>query len=279
MPKIQASLDRTLIPYLYRMPPTAETTPLFSVITVCFNARKALEKTVEAMRGQSWTDYEHIVVDGASGDGTAAWLRQQQIPRLHWMSEPDNGLYDAMNKGMRMATGRYLWFVNAGDTPESADTLGHLAVLAQEEKPDVLFGEVHLVDAHGRVAGTRSALTTQKLPARLTWKSLRWGMVVSHQGFLVKRTLAPEYLNGNLCADIDWVIRCLKNARSVRHTGLVLARFEMGGLSRQRHRQSLSDRYRVMQHHYGVVSNLLAHGWILVRGLWHRMTRQRNERY
>jgi glycosyltransferase involved in cell wall biosynthesis len=260
------------------MPVPQDPAPLFSIITVCFNALEALQRTMAAFECQTFRDFEHIVVDGASPDGSAEWLSRQSNPRLRWLSEPDRGLYDAMNKGLAMARGHYVWFVNAGDLPEGPEVLSRLADCTAED-PDVLYGEVLLVQPDGRVLGTRSQVTAQRLPEDLTWKDMRFGMVVSHQGFLPRRAIAPPYLPDNLCADIDWVIRCLKVAQSVVHTHLVLARFETDGLSRQRHRQSLGDRYRVLSRHFGPIPNLLAHGWILLRAFGRRMLVPSKARY
>lgn len=243
--------------------------PLFSIITVTYQALGPLQRTIAAVRDQNFPDYEHIVVDGASTDGTPESLARETPPNLRWLSEPDRGLYDAMNKGMGMAKGRYLWFVNAGDLPEGPDVLARLAEFAAED-PDILYGEVLMVDPTGSILGTRSAVTTRRLPRHLHWKDMRFGMVVSHQAFLPRRDIAPAYLTDNLCADIDWVIRCLKSAKRVTNTEMVLARFETGGLSRQRHRRSLQDRFQVLAHHFGMVPNVLAHGWILCRAVWRR---------
>lgn len=236
----------------------ARPTPLFSIITVCFRAQKPLERTVASIQSQTFRDYEHLIIDGAGGEGTAGWLSTLQDPRITWVSEPDNGLYDAMNKGLRMARGTYVWFVNAGDLIEGPGVLAELAEQAAE-RPDILYGDVLLVAPDGEVLGTRSEVTTQRTPEHLNWTDLRLGMVVSHQAFLPRLAICPEYLSGNLCADIDWVIRCLKQSRKTVNTHLILARFETGGLSRQRHRQSLMDRYKVLEEHFGFWTNLWNH--------------------
>ncbi|MEZ5030715.1 MAG: glycosyltransferase family 2 protein [Saprospiraceae bacterium] len=238
--------------------------PLFSIITVCFKALEALKVTRRSIEGQTWTDYEHIVIDGGSPDGTAEWLDSQPDDRLIWISERDRGLYDAMNKGLAMARGQFVWFVNAGDQLNSPDILDELARFVQPDV-DILYGDVMMVTPDGQLLGTRSEVTTQKTPGQLTWQDMKYGMVVSHQAFLPRRTLAPTYMDDNLCADIDWVINCLKKSRSTVNTHLILARFETGGLSRQRHRESLLDRFRVLGKHFGLLPNIIHHLWILIR--------------
>jgi hypothetical protein len=97
---------------------------------------------------------------------------------------------------------------------------------------DVLYGETNLIDEAGKVLGTRSQLTTRKLPAQLTWQSLGMGMVVSHQSILIKKTVAPLYnLQYKCSADIDWTIRSLQKSQTVKNTGIVLSRFLTGGFS------------------------------------------------
>lgn len=252
--------------------------PLFSLITVCFNAKDALIRTMESVRMQDCTDYEHLVIDGGSQDGTREALQAISSHQLHWISEPDNGLYDAMNKGLRLAKGQFVWFVNAGDLLEGPTILSELLQKITPEV-DILYGEVVMVDPSGKVLGTRSEVTTQKTPQTLNWTDLKYGMVVSHQAFLPRRSISKLFIDNNLCADIDWVIHCLKQSRKTVNTFLILARFETGGLSRQRHKQSLVDRYHVLQNHFGFWSNLANHVWILLRAILQKLMKGRDKRY
>ncbi len=238
-------------------------TPRFSIITVCYNALGPLERTMESLAVQTASNFEHLVIDGGSTAGTPEWLAHQDLPHFRWISEKDEGLYDAMNKGLALAKGDFVWFVNAGDLVHSSDTL-QILTEASANDPDILFGEVLLVTPEGKRIGTRSDSTTRKLPEVLGWQDMKYGMVVSHQAFLPKRMLAPDYIKDNLCADIDWVIKCLKRAHVIVNAHLILARFETGGLSSRRHHTSLKDRYFVLQYHFGVLSNLWNHiyiGW------------------
>ncbi len=244
--------------------------PVFSIITVVYNSARSLERTIRSVAAQTWSGVEHIVVDGGSTDGTLGVLERWQGHISRWISEPDEGLYDAMNKGLSLATGDFVWFVNAGDEIFSPDTLQQLAPLATPAT-DVLYGEVMLVDADYRPLGTRSRLTTQKLPLHLDWRDLRYGMVVCHQGFIARREVCPPYMTDNLAADIDWVINVLKASRKNSYVPQILANYLVGGLSKQRHLQSLFDRYLILQKHFGVFPNLLNHSWIALRGLWHSL--------
>jgi hypothetical protein len=94
-----------------------------------------------------------------------------------------------------------------------------------------------------------------------------------------RRNLAPAYIEKNLCADYDWCIRILKSSSENVNTDIIITDYLMGGLSKQRHRQSLKDRFSVMREHFGLLPTLLAHGWIVCRALWHRLTRIGKTKY
>ncbi len=247
-----------------------------SIITIVYNGADLLEDTIKSIIDQSYPNIEYIIVDGASKDGTLDIVKKYENHIDHWVSEPDKGLYDAMNKGIKMATGDYLWFMNCGDHIHQKNTVQHM-MDRNTHNADIIYGEVMLVDEERRPLGTRSALTTRKLPKRLDWKSLNRGMVVSHQAFLPKRSIAPFYMENNLAADIDWVIECLKKSKRNLNTEMVLADFLLGGVSKQRHQQSLKDRFVVLQKHYGIFPNLWNHLYIGARAFWHKLqNRQTN---
>lgn len=254
--------------------------PSFSIITVVFNGEALLPGTIESVRQQTYSNIEYIIVDGASKDGTQEIIRKaaQTMPNLKWMSEPDKGLYDAMNKGLRMATGDFVWFMNAGDHLHAADTVEKTAAMMTKET-DVLYGETLLVNEARQPMGTMSELSTRRLPARLHWQHYLGGMLVVHQSFVARRSIAPLYIDNNLCADYDWCIRILQKSRENIYTGLILTNYLMGGMSKQRHRQSLKDRFAVMRKHFGLLPTLLAHGVIVLRAGWHRLRRWGREKY
>ncbi len=193
--------------------------PLFSIITITYNAAETIEPTFRSVVGQFFTDYEYIVVDGDSKDGTVDFLRSRKDCLAVFISEPDKGLYDAMNKGMHLAKGEYLIFLNAGDTFHSENTLADIAVSIGSSRPDVIYGETALVNDKREFLGMRRL----KTPETLNWKSFRMGMLVCHQAFIAKRTLAPDYdLSYRFSSDFDWCIRCMKRAGTLWNTHLTL---------------------------------------------------------
>ncbi len=262
------------------MPDNPAPLPVFSIITVVYNGAALLPGTMQSVREQTYPHIEYIVVDGASKDASVGIIQdfEPQMPGLRWISEPDKGLYDAMNKGLRMATGDFVWFLNSGDHLHDPQTVERCAALVTPTT-DVLYGETLLVDDARQPAGTMSELSTRRLPQQLHWRDYMGGMLVVHQSFVARRTLAPAYRHDNLCADYDWCIRILKQSRHAVHTGQILTNYLMGGLSKQRHRQSLRDRFAVMHEHFGLLPTLLAHGWIVLRAIGHRLQRHDKKRY
>lgn len=252
----------------------------FTIITVVYNGQELLPGTMESVRRQTYPNIEYIIVDGGSKDGTVSLIREfaAQMPSVKWLSEPDKGLYDAMNKGLRMATGEFVQFLNAGDWLHAPDTVARLMEQVTPDT-DVLYGETMLVNAKREPAGLMSALSTRVLPAALHWSQYLGGMLVVHQSFIPRRTLAPEYPLDNLCADYDWCIQILKQSRQNINAGMIITDYLMGGMSKQRHRQSLRDRFEVMRIHFGLFPTLLAHLWILIRAFIHRIRRWGRARY
>jgi glycosyltransferase involved in cell wall biosynthesis len=238
--------------------------PLFSIITITYNAAQYVERTVLSVLGQSYPGIEYILIDGGSTDGTVDIIRRYETGIRYWSSEPDGGLYEAMNKGIQHATGDYLWFINAGDLFYSADTVQQVASLVRKETvlPDVVYGETNLMDEKGESLGLRRL----KAPDRLSWKSFRMGMLVCHQSFIVKRAIAPSFdLQYRYSSDFDWCIRCLKEANTILNTRNTLSRFLDGGMSTKQRKASLKERYRIMCNYYGKGSTAFLHLWFAIR--------------
>lgn len=238
--------------------------PTFSIITVTYNAERWLERTILSVLSQSYSSIEYILIDGGSKDGTVDIIKQYEAGIAYWISEPDHGLYEAMNKGLRRATGDYVWFLNAGDTLYTADTLQKIVRSIQKKPvlPDILYGQTAIVDAAGQPLGMRRL----KAPKKLTWKSFRMGMLVCHQSFVAKRELAPDYnLDYPLVADYDWCIRCLKASRRIHNTHLTLSNFLENGVSTTQRKAALKERYQIMCRYYGKWMTCLLHGWFAIR--------------
>jgi len=255
--------------------------PTFSIITVVYNGEEFLSGTMESVFCQSYPHIEYIVVDGASKDGSVKIIKEYatKMPHLRWISEPDRGLYDAMNKGLRMATGDFVQFLNAGDWLHAPNTIEKLA-LQVTPSTGVLYGETMLVDDARKPHGTMSELSTRRCPIHLHWKKYIAGMLVVHQSFVPRRSISPEYrASAELCADYDWCIEILKKSQENIHLGGIITDYLTGGRSKKRHQQSLRNRFDVMRYHFGLLPTLLSHVWVLIRALIHRIRRWGKERY
>ena len=254
---------------------------VFSIITCTYNAESVLQRTLDSVLEQTYSHVEHIIVDGASTDATLNMVEayRQKSDAEDWChevrvkSEPDRGLYDAMNKGIQRATGQYVLFLNAGDVFPSADTLELVAesVGEGEEPPAVLYGDTDVVDDDGHFLRHRRLSP----PRRLTWRSFMKGMLVCHQAFYARTDLAkatPYDLHYRFSADVDWCIRIMRLARRrrlpMRNVGAVVVNFLDGGMTTTNHRASLKERFHVMAHHYGFVPTVLMHVWFVVRSVF-----------
>lgn len=254
--------------------------PKVSIITITYNASRFLRKTIESIVNQVNKDFEYLIVDGGSKDKTTAIICQFDnlyfsscneamqrestcSDKILWISEPDNGLYDAMNKGLRLAKGEFVWFINAGDKIYSTETLQQVVdAIDQNPDTDVVYGQTLIIGQDDEVLGERHRIA----PANLTKKSLLDGLVVCHQSVIVRRSIAPQYdLGYKLTADYDWMCRVLDASRKNVYIDDYLSKFQTAGLSSQRRKQSLKERFVIMKRHFGLFPTLWSHLCILLK--------------
>ncbi len=230
---------------------------LFSIITVTYNAASVLPPTLKSVSEQSFRDFEYLVVDGASSDDTLLLVDKAAIPGTKVWSEPDKGLYDAMNKAIDRAQGKYLIFLNAGDAFAMPESLAQIALKA-EDNPDVIYGQTQLVDEARKVVGMRHL----GAPKELDWKSFKDGMLVCHQAFIAKKDICPHYdLNYRFSADYDWCIKVLRKSDRCAYVGdePIISFLNDGGLTTKNHKRSLKERYHIMCHYYGTLPTAMRH--------------------
>ena len=248
--------------------------PLFSIITVTWNAATTIAPTLRSVERQTSTDYELLIIDGASTDDTLSIVRNASIASMRVFSEPDNGLYDAMNKGIARARGRYLVFLNAGDAFADDTVLARLATLTADN-PGVIYGQTQLVDEGRNVVGRRHL----SAPKVLTVDSFLRGMVVCHQAFVARRDLVPQYdLRYRLSADYDWCIKVLEKSPANAYAGRApIISYLSEGMTTRHHRASLWERFRIMCRHYGTGMAILAHLSFIPRYVKRRLRRGANK--
>lgn len=228
--------------------------PIISIITITYNAGETLERTIKSIINQSYANIEYIIIDGKSTDNTVEIIKSYADNVNYWISEPDRGLYHAMNKGIAAATGDYLWFINAGDEIYDTDILK--SVFSSKPYADIYYGNTVMTDMDGEIIGDRRLAPPQKL----TWRSFKKGMLVSHQSIIVKRSIAEYYnLKYRFSADFEWCIQALQKADNVTNTELTLSKFLDGGITKKNIVPSLKERFDIMRRYYGLLPTLLAH--------------------
>lgn len=228
--------------------------PTLSIITIVYNNVRDIERTMLSVLNQTYSNIEYIVVDGASTDGTLEIIQRYQDRLSKVVSEKDAGIYDAMNKGLALASGDYVLFMNSGDELFASDTVEK--VFATAPDADIYYGETEMYNEAWQSIGKRR----HSVPEKFTWKSFRFGMTISHQAIYIRRSLtAPYDRQYQLSADIDWILTAAKKAKtSVKVSGYV-AKYLVGGMSKKRHQQSLKERFAIFTKHYGFLSNLFNH--------------------
>lgn len=254
----------------------------FSVVTITYNAASVMQPTLDSVSRQTYPHVEHLIVDGDSSDHTVELAKEYKqmsdnAENGHVIcikSEPDKGLYDAMNKGLKLATGDYVVFLNAGDCFPEADTLQKVALTAEagdgEERPAVLFGNTDIVDERGNFLYHRRL----QPPEVLSWRSFENGMLVCHQAFYARLDIAkklPYNTHYRFSADVDWCIRVMKEGERrgllLRNVHAVVANYLEEGQTTRNHRASLRERFRVMCVHYGFFKTVFKHVGFVFRNM------------
>jgi glycosyltransferase involved in cell wall biosynthesis len=244
--------------------------PKLSVITIVFNNVQHIERTLKSVINQTYTDIEYIVVDGLSTDGTLEVIEPYKSRISNLISEPDKGIYDAMNKGLAAATGDYVLFMNSGDEFYAADTVAN--VFAAADDADIYYGETEMIDDAGNSLGQRR----HKAPQQFNWRGFKHGMSISHQAIYIKRIITEPYdRQYSLSADIDWIIRAAKKAKKTVNVHQYVARYLVGGMSKKRHRQSLQERFDIMKRYYGLLPTLFNHAVIAFNLGWYWVKNRR----
>jgi glycosyltransferase involved in cell wall biosynthesis len=202
-----------------------------SVITVCYNSESSIQKALDSVAEQSWPNIEHIVIDGASTDSTVG-IVQANIQRIsHFVSEPDSGVYQAMNKGLQLATGDLIAFLNSDDMFSDANVLEKVVCAMQDQGLDALYGDVEYFNASAPDRTVRTYDSGRFSPARIAW-----GWMPAHPALFVRRAVYEQYgcfrEDYRIAGDFEFVARIFKNGQlNSVHLDQVLVRMQTGGLS------------------------------------------------
>ena len=241
-----------------------------SIITVVYNSEKYIRRTIESIVGQDYPAIEYIIIDGKSKDTTMQIVNEYRDRIAVIVSEPDKGLYDAMNKGLRLATGSYVLYINSGDALSSPTLLSDIFNNVPADS-DVIYGDTQITDEDGNILHNRR----HRPPEQLTWRDYKRGMLVCHQSFIAKRTLCDEYdTQYRYAADFDWCLNILLKSRVVTNYGKDISLFMDGGQTKRTIVPGLKERYRIMCKYYGKAK---ATFWNFILGvkfgwwmIWHK---------
>lgn len=231
-----------------------------TIITVCYNAESVIEDTIRSILGQTYSNVEFIVIDGGSKDATISIINKYYNRISKVLSEPDNGIYDAMNKGIALATGDYINFMNAGDTFYSDNVLVKVA-----EKTcgiDVLFGDKAIVK-DGVVYRDRAKPFYEHLP-------LHHSMGFNHQCTFVKTELAKKYpfdQRYKLAADYNMIIELYRHSCTFMQLDLIVANFDLKGVSNTNQYLHLYERLMIDCPNKPLINSLKAHCHVYKRKL------------
>jgi len=202
-----------------------------SIITVCYNSELTLARTLRSVRDQTYSNVEHIIIDGGSTDGTLDIIANQGLHVFKVISEKDEGIYDAMNKGIQHATGDVIAFINADDYYKDANVLAKVAFFMLTERLDAIYGDVEFF--HPRKEGfvTRIYDSSHFSPARLGW-----GWMPAHPALFIRRKLFDLYGNFSIdyliAGDFEFIARVFKYPQlRHRHLSEPLVRMQTGGVS------------------------------------------------
>lgn len=201
-----------------------------SIITVNLNNAAGLRNTIESVLKQTYTDFEYLIIDGASNDQSVEVI-QQFGDRIHyWISEPDKGLYDAMNKGIEHANGEYLQFLNSGDEIAEATTLE--SVFTKEGQADIVYGDVLVISGDGS-AKRMVPLHDDRLTLAHFYTNTE--MTIGHGASFVRKSLFTKSmydLNYKILADVKFFIeRMILDSCSVQYIPVVILHFYLDGMS------------------------------------------------
>ena len=211
--------------------------PFFSIITVCFNSEKTIERTLKSVLAQSYMDYEYIIVDGASKDYTIDIIKQYEHlfdGRMIWSSEPDKGIYDAFNKGCKKAKGEYLWIVNSDDYLEQDSLITVWDVIKKSEssfsKRPIISGSMNFRYKDGSIAYTKQLLKDEAL-YRVSIEDIG----INHPATLVPKEVYERigYYDDKyaIMADMDWFTRAYRVGECFLWIPDVLTNMTDGGVS------------------------------------------------
>lgn len=202
-----------------------------SIITVCYNSSDHIEDAIRSVASQDYDNIEHIIVDGGSSDGTVDLLKKHNSSIAHWISEPDHGIYDAMNKGIKMATGELVGILNSDDFYYDHSIISKIAAAFQNHEIDAVYGDLIFVDPDNLDRTVRTYSSAKWNPARFAR-----GYMPAHPTFFVRRHFYDQHglfeTDYQIAADYEMLIRLLYvNKLRYKYLPFTMVKMRKGGVS------------------------------------------------
>ncbi len=224
-----------------------EKEPKVSVVTISYNAEKEIEKTILSVMAQDYLNIEYIIVDGGSSDGTVEIIKKHSNGITNWISEPDGGCYDAMNKGIDMASGEWIIFMNSGDSFYSSETIRN--AISKGKEYDVIYGDANVVADFG-------SYEIRPYPIEYLDKGV---MPFYHQACFVKTAIMREHkfcLKYKICADFD-VFHSIRNeSKRFLYIPITMAIYDISGGS-----LSFDHPEAVLKENFAIMGNYNMHSY------------------
>jgi glycosyltransferase involved in cell wall biosynthesis len=237
--------------------------PLFSIITVTYNSKDVLEKTVESVKDQSCKDYEYIVIDGKSTDGTIDVIKNYENEIDYWVSEEDKGIYDAMNKGIKNSSGQLIFFLNAGDTFYDKEVLQDVKdFYLKNNKPECLYGGINYINPFKEVG------YEEVIKEKITLTKIKKGKMIRHQSLFVNKSTFDKVgyfdLSYGLGGDYEFECRLFGDEIECIYFDRVVTNFYGGGAGGDLF-NSYKTKGRIIREKFGKFYYIK---YLLVRGLY-----------
>ena len=245
--------------------------PKLTIITIVYNNVRDIERTINSVINQTYKKIEYIIIDGKSTDGTLDIVEKYSNQISKMVSEPDKGIYDAMNKGLALATGDYVLFMNSGDEIYDEHTVQE--VFDSSPGADIYYGETEMYNDNWESLGRRR----HEAPEQFDWTSFKYGMNISHQAIYIRKSILTPYdLKYKYSSDIDWIIKAAKKSSNIVNVHRYVAKYLVGGMSKKKHHESLKERFQIFTKYYGLIPNIFNHviiaGNLLFYFLKHKRT-------
>ena len=199
--------------------------PILTIITVVWNAEDSIEDTILSVVNQDYSNIEYIIIDGCSSDNTLEIISRYEDKIRKWISEPDNGIYDAMNRGISLAKGDWVNFMNAGDRFHDNQTCSMIADHVNSKDCDAVYGDYIAIDNEQK---------SQKIIKAKSLNKLKRGMVFSHQSVFIKRNLLEDFpfdLGFRISADYNQILKLYLNKRTFCYLPSIISYTSIDGLS------------------------------------------------